>query len=117
MENLLDQLAVLFKKWPLLGFCILAMVGGIVSYIKAFESSSYAWTWSDHFWSVIRRGFMGVFAGLMVYFIAATYEQLNSPMAFAAAGFSGIFASELFEVIWTIVRRKLLNLIPRKESK
>lgn len=86
---------------PGIGFIILAMVGGIVAHIRAYEQAKIELSLRQHVWGIIGRIISSGFMGLITYF---TWNATGWSQAwgFVAAGIIGLFATEASVAIYQI---------------
>jgi hypothetical protein len=94
------------KNLGWLGFVVMCILGSVVAHIKAYEESKVEWTVRKHVWGVIRRLVYGATAGLMVYQLHIEYS-ISGPLAHVATGVVAIFASDFFDLLWNIVKRRI----------
>ena len=105
MEKFTEYIDLYF---PALGMVFLAITGGVVAHIKDWESMHPDMTWRNHCWALLRRGIMAALAGLIWYYVAKQWAWNGQPFAYAGASVVGLFAPEFFDLMWTIVRERLL---------
>lgn len=105
----------LSDEYAWLGFILTAMVGGIVGYIKSYEQAGVESTLSVKVWAIIRRVIMAGFAGWLLYQFSIEYHISNA-WAHIMSGITGMFAAESFEVLWNVVRARLLAISGTKEK-
>lgn len=105
----------LSDEYAWLGFIMTAMVGGLVGYIKHYEQTAVESTWQSKCWAIARRVFMAGFAGWLLYQFSIEYHISNA-WAHIMSGITGMFAAEAFEVLWTVVRARLLAISGTKEK-
>lgn len=96
----------LAKNLGWLGFVIMCILGSVVAHIKKYEASDVQWTPRQHFWGIVRRLFYGALAGIMVYMLHIEY-QWSGPLTYVFTGIVAIFASEFFDLLFFLVKRKL----------
>lgn len=96
----------LAKNLGWLGIAVMCILGSIVAHIKKFEASDTEWTTRQHFWGIVRRLFYGALAGIMVYLLHLEYGW-SGPLTYVFTGIVAIFASEFFDLLFFLVKRKL----------
>lgn len=118
----------MFKKWiaenaPWLGFIVMALLGGVVAHIRAWERAGVVIPVSDHVKGLIVRSCYAGMAGLLIYWSAqAAIEygyKVSEPLTFVFAGIGGMFGAELFDFLLSTgsdYARKKLGLPPRPDQ-
>ncbi len=91
---------------PLIGFILLAIVGGIVAHVRMYERSGIELTPMRHFWGIVRRMLSSGFAGLLVFF-AWSNLGWSEAWGYFVAGMCGMFSTEFFEIAWSFGHQKL----------
>jgi hypothetical protein len=97
-----------------LGFALIALIGGIVAHIQQYELLKLELTPWQHFWGILRRSVMGGFGGILVYF---AWHGAGWPEAYGyfAAGVVGLFSSQAFEFMWSVVKQVIAKRLGVKE--
>lgn len=94
------------KNLGWLGIALMCVLGSIVAHIKKYEASNVEWTARQHFWGIVKRLIYGALAGMMVYQLHLEY-QWSGPLTYVFTGIVAIFASEFFDLLFFLVKRKL----------
>lgn len=108
------------KHAPWAVFIVLAIAGGIVAHVRAYEMVKVDLTFRQHFWSITRRSMMAGFAGVLVYLAADGWAMRGSPWAYFAAGICGLFSAEFFDLVWrmgTAYLQGRMRIAPADEAK
>lgn len=90
----------------------MAITGGAVAHIRAYEKSEIKLTWKQHVWGLIRRFCYAGFSGLIVYFMSVEYAW-SLPMTCIMAGVVGMFGAEFLEFLWELLRNTLRTYVNR----
>ena len=105
-----------FKSTPIIGFLVLAVMGGIVAHIRRYEQMGVVLTPWQHWWAIVRKALPAVLSSLLVY---AAWDALSWTLSwgFVVAGIVAVFASEAFDFAWFLLKEFALKRIGSAEKK
>lgn len=97
-----------------LGFPLMALLGGTIAHILAFETSNIKWAFSQHFWLLLISWMKAFFIAAVVYNLQVEYRW-SLPLCFVMTGLASVFGSETIKSAYNFMMRRILSR-PVKEK-
>lgn len=87
-----------------LGYVVMALLGGAISHIQAFEKATVKWTAAAHVGLLAIAWTKAFFIAGIIYYIGQEFK-LSQPLCFVATGVFAVFATDAIMWFYTLIKR------------
>ena len=87
-----------------LGYFVMALLGGAIAHIQAFEKATEKWAAGKHLGSLVVAWTKASFIAVIIYYIGQEF-RLSQPLCFVATGVFAVFATDAILWFYGLIKR------------
>lgn len=89
-----------------LGYVVMALLGGAIAHIQAFEKAPEAWTAGKHVGGLAVAWTKAFFIAVIIFYLGQEF-RLSQPLCFVATGVFAVFASDAILWLYNLIKRRV----------
>lgn len=87
-----------------LGYVVMALLGGAIAHIQAFEKATEKWEATKHVGCLVIAWTKAFFIAVIIYYVGQEF-RLSQPLCFVATGVFAVFATDAILWFYSLIKR------------